>query len=275
MKTLESYIKRYRYPRHLNNPNIEDIIEYNRLENINLEYFDIKHLEGLLWHDILGPKYDIIQENVIYENIIMSYDSSELLEKIKNKFNEYIYDGAEVNPSYKSNSIDLFISDKSLLNNEEFKSLLNFYNYYVSFCEERNYNDLIYYEIYIEPYKPEEKTDYIYNNCKGIVYRFVDDNGLKRLNHHGLSPRYDIDRYYPKYIFVVADEDKNKLKETLKGVQQQIKKRNLHLIEIDLNKYENKLRFYVDVASVNYDAYVTREYIPKYCCREIDMNNIT
>ena len=114
-------------------------------------------------------------------------------------------------------------------------------------------------------------TDYIYNNCKGIVYRFVNDNGLKRLNHHGLVPRHDNDRYYPRYIFVIADKDKNKLKETLTEVQREIKKTNIHLIRIDLNKYENKLKFYKDPASVNYDAFVTREYIPKYCCEEIDI----
>ena len=61
------------------------------------------------------------------------------------------------------------------------------------------------------------------------------------------------------------------LKETFKKVQREIKKTNLHLIKIDLNKYENKLRFYADPASVNYDAFVTREYIPKYCCEEIHL----
>lgn len=71
----------------------------------------------------------------------------------------------------------------------------------------------------------------------------------------------------------VADKDKNELKETLSKVQGEIKK-NIHLIKIDLNKYENQLRFYRDPASVNYEAFVTREYIPRYCCEEIDINNL-
>ena len=271
MKTVQEHIKHYKYPRNLNNPNIEDIIEYNNLMNEDLSYFDLKIIEGFLWHDKRGPKYNIIQENVIYENIAKSYKSKELLDKIKEKFDKYLYDGSEVNPITKTNSLTLFVSNDSLVNNEEFKSLLNFYNYYVSFCEKRKYNDIDYYEIYIEPYKPKDKTDYIYNDCKGIVYRFVNDNGLKRLNHHGLVPRHDTDRYYPRYIFVIADKDKSRLKDTLSKVQQEIKKTNLHLIKIDLNKYENKLRFYVDPASVNYDAFVTREYIPKYCCEEIHL----
>ena len=45
---------------------------------------------------------------------------------------------------------------------------------------------------------------------------------------------------------------------------------NIKKIEKE-NKYENKLKFYKDPASVNYDAFVTREYIPKYCCEEIDI----
>ena len=274
MKGLKNFIKSYKYPKHLSNPNIEDIIEYNDLMNEELSYFDIKFIEGLLWHNKRGPKYGIIQENVIYENILRSYKSEKLLDKINKKFGNYLYDGKEVNPVTKTNSLTLFISDDELVNDEEFKSLLNSYNYYVSFCEDRKYGDIKYYEVYIEPYKPKEKTDYIYNDCKGIVYRFVNDNGLKRLNHHGLVPRHDNDRYYPRYIFVVADKDKNELKETLLKVQREIKKTNIHLIRIDLNKYENKLKFYKDPASVNYDAFVTREYIPKYCCEEIDINNL-
>ena len=274
MKELRNFIKTYKYPKHLNNPNIEDIIEYNGLMNEELSYFDIKNIEGLLWHDKRGPKYDIIQENVIYENILKSYKSEKLLNKITKKFGNYLYDGIEVNAVTKTNSLTLFISDNKLVNDEEFKSLLNLYNYYVSFCEDRKYYDIKYYEVYIEPYKPKEMTDYIYNDCKGIVYRFVNDNGLKRLNHHGLVPRHDNDRYYPRYIFVVADKDKNELKETLTKVQGEIKKLNIHLIKIDLNKYENKLKFYKDPASVNYEAFVTREYIPKYCCEETDINNL-
>ena len=86
MKELKSFIKTYKYPKHLNNPNIEDIIEYNGLMNEELSYFDIKNIEGLLWHDKRGPKYDIIQENVIYENILKSYKSEKLLNKITKKF---------------------------------------------------------------------------------------------------------------------------------------------------------------------------------------------
>lgn len=270
MKNLTGFIKEYKYPQNIDNPNLEDIIEYNNLQEIELTYWDIKFLESLLWHDKKGPKYNIIQENKIYENIEHSYSSKELLSKINSKFKEYLYDGIEVSTNNENTkSIDIYINNKDLQYNEEFKSLLNFYNYYVSFCEYRKeYGG--YYEMYIEPYKPKEATDYIYNDCKGIVYRFVNDNGLKRLNHHGLVPRHDKDRHYPRYIFVIANPNENKLKDILSQVQSEIKKTNLHLIKIDLNKYENKLKFYIDPASVNYEAYVTREYIPKYCCEEIE-----
>ena len=270
MKNIKEYIKQYKYPNNIKNPNLEDLIGYNNLQENELSYWDIKFLEGLLWHDKRGPKYDIIQENVIYENILHSYSSKELLEKINSKFKDYLYDGAEV-PTNNENtkSIDLYINNKDLQYNEEFKSLLNYYNYYVSFCDYRK-EYMGYYEMYIEPYKPKEVTDYIYNDCKGIIYRFIDDNGLKRLNHHGLVPKQGNDRNYPKYTFVIANPDKNKLKDILLQVPKDIKKINLHLIKIDLNKYENKLKFYIDPASVNYEAYVTREYIPKYCCEEIE-----
>ena len=91
MKSPQNFIKQYKYPKHLTNPNIEDVIEYNGLMNEDLSYFDLKNIEGLLWHDKRGPKYDIIQENVIYENIAKSYKSEELLDKIKEKLYSYLY----------------------------------------------------------------------------------------------------------------------------------------------------------------------------------------
>ena len=272
MKKLKSFIKGYIHPgRYFNNPNIDDWLYINDIdcndisEELQFDY------ERTMWNPIRGPKYDILQENVIYENINKSYSSKELVNELINKYYDNIIKPRFVETMKDDkNSFTIEINNKELINNEEFKSLLNFYNYYVSYCEKRKNN----YEVYIEPYKPEEMTDYIYNDCKGIVYRFVNDNGLKRLNHHGLVPRHDNDRYYPRYIFVVGDKDKNELKETLLKVQREIKKTNIHLIRIDLNKYENKLKFYKDPASVNYDAFVTREYIPKYCCKEIDINNL-
>ena len=262
MKKLINFIKQYKYPRkYYNNPNIED---WMKLNNINEITEDIQYVfEYMMWNPWRGPKYEILQENVIYENLNKSYNPDELYQKLVEKFNVSNGIYAETNSNIKSFTFE--VNNKEIINNEEFKSLLNFYNFYVSFCEKRNNK----YQVYIEPYKPEDKTDYIYNDCKGIVYRFVNDNGLKRLKNHGLSPRHDIDRYYPRYIFVIADKDESRLKDILSKVQQEIKKTDLHLIKIDLNKYENKLRFYVDPASVNYDAFVTREYIPKYCCEEI------
>lgn len=274
MQNINEYIKSYKYPNNINDPSIEDLIEYNNLQETELTYWDIKILEGLLWHNKRGPKYETIQENIIYESIIHSYDHEKLLEKINKKFKDDIYDVSEVPTNNdKTKSIGLYIKNENLQYNEEFKSLLNLYNYYVSFCEYRKENNG-YWEMYIEPYKPKEVTNYIYNDCKGIIYRFVNDYGLKRLNHHGLVPRNNSDRHYPKYIFVVSNPNNDKLKEILLQVKREIKKNDLHLIKIDLNKYENKLKFFIDPASVNYEAYVTREYIPKYCCEEINLEDI-
>lgn len=166
--------KHIRYPRNIDNPDIEDIIEYNNLMDKELSFFDIKNIERMLWHDKLGPIYENIQED-IYENL-----NSDM----------------------------------------------------------------------------PKKTDYIYNNCKGIIYMLADDNELKKINHHGIVQK--------KYVHVFTDIN------NIDKVKHDIKKQgNLHLIKIDLNKYSNKLRFYIDPATVNYKAFVTREYIPKYCCEEI------
>ena len=251
----------YKHPgKYFNNPTIDDWLYINDIITDNISETLQKDFESTMWNDILGPIYENIQED-IYENIVNSYNSKDLLYKLKDKYYDYIVKPRFVETvKINKNSFTIEVSDKDIINEDEFKSLLNFYNYYVGYCEKRNNN----YEVYIEPYKPQEETDYIYNDCKGIVYRLVDDNGLKRIKRHGLVPRHDINRYYPKYIYVFTDiNDTDKVKHDIK------KQGNLHLIKIDLNKYSNKLRFYIDPATINYKAFVTREYIPKYCCEEI------
>ena len=159
MKELRNFIKGYIHPgRYFNNPNIDDWLYINDIDcnDISEELqFDYEHT---MWNPIRGPKYDILQENVIYENINKSYSSKELVAELINKYCDDIVKPqfAETMKDYK-NSFTIEIKDKELINDEEFKSLLNFYNYYVSYCEKRKNN----YEVYLEPYKPEEMTDYI------------------------------------------------------------------------------------------------------------------
>lgn len=280
MKNLTDYLKenlldhrdRIRYPRHIENPNIIDLMKHNSINELYVTDADLKRLSKHLWSDAVHRNYNEWHDRVVYESLLHSGDADKLLDRIHNKYENYLAYAGETNPNTdtKERSLVIYAKDESLKYDEGFKSLLNLFNYYISFYEKRDG----YYEVYIEPYKPEEKTDYIYDKCDGIVYRYVNDNGLKRLQRHGLVPREDKDRHYPKYIFVVADDDKDKLKDTLSKVQDDIKKTNLHLIRIDLKKYHNKIRLFVDPASMNYPAYVTREYIPRYCCQEIKIEEL-
>ena len=74
MKELKNFIKGYMHPgRYFNNPNIDDWLYINDIDcnDISEELqFDYEHT---MWNPIRGPKYDILQENVIYENINKSY----------------------------------------------------------------------------------------------------------------------------------------------------------------------------------------------------------
>lgn len=276
MKTLTQHLLDHTvkvdYPSHCKNPTVIDIMKCNSINETEVTDADLRRLSKLLWSDAVHRNYDDWHKNHVYETLSKSFDAEELLDKIHKKFEKYLAYLGDADPyaDSKEKSFSLYAKDETLKYDEDFKSLLNCYNYYISFYEKRK----DYWEIYIEPYKPEEKTAYIYDECGGIVYRYVNDNGLKRLNRHGLIPRHDNDRYYPRYIFVVADKDKEKLKDTISKIQDEIKKTNLHLIKIDLNKYHNKIRFFVDPASVNYPAYLTREYIPRYCCEEITTNEL-
>lgn len=87
MKELKNFIKGYIHPgRYFNNPNIDDWLYINDIDcnDISEELqFDYEHT---MWNPIRGPKYDILQENVIYENINKSYSSKELVTKLINKY---------------------------------------------------------------------------------------------------------------------------------------------------------------------------------------------
>lgn len=254
------------------NPTILDLIEANNLDIDVLSDFDFKLLETFMWNRI-RRNYDIFRDNVVYESLSKSYDTDELLDKIHDRFEDKLsYLGVKSETKSKTQAFTLFAKDKELEHDEDFKSLLNLYNYFISSAS----NEYGCRMIYIEPYKPEEKTDYIYNNCQGIIYRCVDKKTLEKVLKVGLVPHHDKGRhrYYPKYTYVVADTNKEKLKKTLSLIGQDIQKTNLHILKIDLNKYKHKLRFFVDPASLNYDGYFTREYIPRYCLKEISLKDI-
>lgn len=278
MKKLSEFIKDKQHIRSLkaakyDNPTIIDMIEANNLDVESLSDFDIKLLEDFLWNDRIR-NYDTFHNNVVYESLNHSYDTDELIDKIHTKFEDklsYLSNKIEVEDS-KINSFSVFAKDENLENDEEFKSLLNFYNYFISKSE----NEFGCRHLYIEPYKPEEKTEYIYNDCKGIIYRCVDKNALNKVLKVGLVPHHDKgrNRYYPKYTYCVASDSLQELRKIIPKISGDIKKSSLHILKIDLNKYKNKIRFFVDPASVNYPAYFTREYIPRYCCEEITLEEI-
>lgn len=277
MKKLSELIKDIQHIRSLRaanfeNPTILDMIEANNLDVDVLSDFDIKRLENFLWNNI-NRNYDIFHENYVYESLNHSYDTDELIDKIHTKFEDKLaYLSIKVETDSTTKSFSIFAKDKQLENDEDFKSLLNFYNYFVSdTSDEDGYRSL-----YIEPYKPEERTDYIYNKCDGIIYRAVDKGTLDKVLKVGLIAHHDKghNRFHPRYTYCVASNNKEELKKIIPMIGFDIKQKDLHLLKIDLKKYKNKVRFFVDPASVNYPAYFTREYIPRYCCEEITLKEI-
>ena len=87
MKELRNFIKGYIHPgRYFNNPNIDDWLYINDIDCNDISEELQFYYEHTMWNPIRGPKYDILQENVIYENINKSYSSKELVTELTNKY---------------------------------------------------------------------------------------------------------------------------------------------------------------------------------------------
>lgn len=262
----------------------DKFLELNNISDINENVYKYYIQEN--FSDERGRYYGLYQK-YLYESIINSYSGSDLMRKIwelspdihisninyvnNQKITQFSF---EVN---REDDLDNIFTDKVI-------SLLHQYNYYVKLREIVKNNKKEHYKIVIEPYKPKDITNKIYNELNGIIYHITSKEVYnKDIKFKEIKPKWKGNKYKNEYrdgrIFFIGNNNINEIKRQLKSIYITSKKfenKTPIILKIDLNKYDKKLRFRIDSSASGYDAYFTEEPIPDYCVTlyDIDMNEI-
>lgn len=195
----------------------------------------------------------------IKENLLSSFDA----DKTINCLNEISFVNKCSKIMQTNYSTILVEIDYRNYKQDIFEQKLNIVNYFVT-----NYNlsDNIL-KLSIKPRITECVTEYIYNECKGIIYHLTTKEKWKKIQqNNGLVPKNVEYEFRPKQTFLFVKKpnfDSESLKELSKTLSKFSDAKDI-LLEINLHNIDKKLNFYIDPAftSNNILSVYTREFIP-------------
>ena len=230
----------------------------NEYKNVLLDYFGEFDKEVYL------------EEDYILDNL-NTHDA----EKLKSK----ISDIAKVEfDDYSSGSIKSFSvlctskeDAKSLVENEKFKNLIEFFNYFVSEMQDNR--------IFIEPLYSEDRSKYVFNDCNGICYHVTTHERAEKIMRNGLRIKRSSYRDFPSRIYLHATpklsliNDKN-IKDFAYKIVNKLKAEReggIAIIKVNLNKcYNDVMRFYKDTSMKEDEAVFTYNSIPAECLTKLN-----
>lgn len=265
-----------------------EFINYNNITNINENTYDfyIESVFNRLYPFLLDDSYytyNRYQKDLyLFETLNHSWDSQKLVNEL-NKISN-IKKVNYVNPKHKITQFEIIYNNyeeiNKLLNNDKFWSLIRLYNYYIKTVVEDN-NSII-----LEPYKPEDITNKIYNDLNGIIYHITTKQKyISSIKNKELAPKWkgEWDKLKNKpfniwrdgRIFFIGDNDEKKVRQQLtsiKNTSSKLRNEEYIILKINLNKYKNKLRFRIDSSAYGYESYFTEEPIPDFCITPINLD---
>lgn len=207
------------------------------------------------------------------ENLSKSYNAKELVSKLNTIFD--IKEIEYVNPNKDITQFKIYLNKEDYqkaFTSLEFTNFRHQYNYYWKQANDDEYT------ISLEPYKPTEVTDYVYNKCNGIIYTITNAdvynkiNNSKEITKHILKPnRKDNEEIFRDgRIYFIVGNNKTRIKDQLNQIERLKKIKYSVILKVNLNKYRHKLIFREDSSAFGYDAYFTEEPIPSYCIEVLD-----
>ena len=118
---------------------------------------------------LLGYFGEFDKEVYLEEDYILENLNTHDTEKLKSKILEIANVEFEDYSSGKLKSFSVLCASKeeaiSLVGNEKFKNLIEFFNYFVSEIKDNR--------IFIEPVYSEDKSKYVFTDCEGICYHIT------------------------------------------------------------------------------------------------------
>ena len=257
------------------NSSFDEFIKINNIDNITPNIYKV-YIQENFNED--KRRYYSKYQKYLYESIINSYSASDLMKKIYDlSSNIHISNISYVN-NEDITEFSFNVDKKDDLNNiftDKIINLLHIYNYYLKertiIQDENNYES---YHIVIEPYKPKDISNKIYNEFGGIIYHITSkeiyDNNIKNKE---LKPKWKRNNTYRDgRIFFIANNDEKKVQNQLQSIAHLKNIQDPIVLKINLNEYKNKLRFRIDSSADGFDAYFTEEPIPDFCITCINLN---
>ncbi len=272
---------------------IDDFLKDNNITEVTdeiVEKFINANWSGTdeIFGDIIERSYDNYQKLLINETLNDSHDHNALMYFIDKYWHNDII-GDFIDDESNSDTHKITVNLKHDITSEQkFNEIIHFMNYFVKF--NKKVNDK--YTLILEPFKPSNKTDFIYNECKGIVYHITFEKyynairkrgGLKpkRLNKEELNDENVKHLLYrPSRVYVIASN--KDIKKKIMKIAEQTASMDIHksdgrqiILKIDLSKYQHKINFYDDPANPKDNgAYFTYEFIPMKCLKEINLEDV-
>lgn len=195
----------------------------------------------------------------IKENLLSSFDANKAIVEL-NKISFIKKCSKKTETKYTTILIEI---DYTYYKQDIFEQKLNILNYFVT-----NYNltnDIL--TLSIKPRITECVTEYIYNECGGIIYHLTTKEKWKKIQRdNGLVPKNVNYEFRPKQTFLFVKKpnfESNSLTDLSKNLSRFSNPKDI-LLEIDLSKLDVKLNFYIDPAFTpnNILSVYTRYFIP-------------
>ena len=252
MKDLTEYIK------DCFEPHNKIAFAINEYKNVLLEYFGEFDKEVCL------------EEDYILDNL-NTHDAEKLKSKILEisnvEFEDYL--------SGKIKSFSVLCASRedviSLIENEKFKNLIEFFNYFVSEIKDNR--------IFIEPVYSEDRSKYVFNDCKGICYHITTNERAEKIMKTGLRTKRSYYRKFPSRIYLYATPKLSLVNDThitdfVYKIANKLKAEReggITIIRVNLNKcYNDVMRFYKDTSMRENEAVFTYNNIPTECLTKLN-----
>ena len=265
MKKMSNIIKRndilekYSFERYCKENNIDE----HSITDSTHEQFVMDNWSFLQYR----PYYEY--KSCVYEILLSSYDAQKLYSELMSRFGDSLVEYHRMyNKKATNKSISLKYKELGFVDSEEFKTLLNLYNYTLTYIDEDTK------EINLEPNIPDDLSEYVYDECGGVVYHITKYFKVGNIKKYGLKPKTGKYRDFSERVYFTTGNDSNDIRNGLDRIydiftqDKTFDPSTLVVIQVNLNKYGHKVTLFRDNV-IDDNAYWTSEYIPPYCFEKI------
>lgn len=238
--------------------------EYLCQEQLKEEVNDF--FEGTIIDPIYS--YDYINE------MLLTHDYKKLIKAIQKTYGDIVEDIAYIDiQNEDKNTFYIKLEDDSIVEDDKFKTLLDFFNYFIR-NKIKDKRSEVYGYYCIEPKYSEKISQDILNKYNNLCYHYTTKKNVDSILKNGLRIKRSKDFRYPNRIYVVLCNRKDVFNPDITSfAKRQISSKKIHdedgiaCMQINLNKLN--VDIYKDTTLPDDEAYFLYNNIPKEYIKEI------